>query len=295
MLEQTFIHIPGVGRQTERDLWADGIRSWDDADRFEKRFGRVGARLQQKLDEYIPRSRRAIEEKDAAFFERLCALGEAWRLFPEFADNCVYLDIETTGLSTVFDTVTMVGLYDGRRYQLFIDGDNLQEFPERLKKYSVVVTFNGSGFDLRFLKLAFPELVVPPVHIDLRWVSRKLGMKGGLKEIETKLGIRRPSEIENLTGHDATVLWAKHLRGDKRALAQLIQYNTEDVVHLKAIMEIAYDRLSRKTAAEFLENLAKPVFNGIGKLPDQKACEAIAPREQLEWPRFPFAGKVCKR
>ncbi len=267
MLERTFIHIPGIGRHTERDLWADGIRSWDDADRFEKRFGRVGVRLQQKLDEYIPRSRRAIEQKDAAFFERLCALGEAWRLFPEFADNCVYLDIETTGLSTVFDTVTMVGLYDGRKYHLFVDGDNLQEFPEQLKKYSVVITFNGSGFDLRFLKLAFPQLVVPPVHIDLRWVSRKLGMKGGLKEIESKLGIRRPSEIEDLTGHDATVLWAKHLRGDKHALAQLIQYNSEDVVHLKAIMEIAYDQLSQKTAAEFLESSARPVFNGIGKLP----------------------------
>ncbi len=183
MLQQTFIHIPGIGRHTEKELWASGIKSWDDADRFEKCFGRVGAGLQHKLDEYIPRSRSAIVRKDAAFFERLCALGEAWRLFPEFADNCVYLDIETTGLSTVFDTVTMVGLYDGRKYQLFVDGDNLQELPQHLRKYSLVVTFNGSGFDLRFLKLAFPELVLPPVHIDLRWVTRKLGLKGGLKEV----------------------------------------------------------------------------------------------------------------
>lgn len=264
MLEQTFIHIPGVGRRTEQELWADGIRCWDDADRFEKRFGKVGIRLQQKLDEYIPRSRQAIQEKDAGFFERLCALGEAWRLFPEFADSCVYLDIETTGLSTVFDTVTMVGLYDGRRYQLFVDGHNLQELPEQLRKYSVVVTFNGSGFDLRFLKLAFPDLVLPPVHIDLRWVTRKLGMKGGLKEVEAKLGIRRPSEIEHLSGYDATVLWAKYLRGDKHALSQLVQYNTEDVVHLKAIMEIAYDKLSRTT---FASTTSKPIFSGIRRLP----------------------------
>ena len=205
MLEQTFIHIPGVGRQTERELWADGIRSWDDADLFEKRFGRVGSRLQQKLDDYIPRSREAVKHKDAAFFERLSSLGEAWRLFPEFSGNCVYLDIETTGLSTVFDTVTMVGLYDGRRYKLFVDGDNLQELPIHLRNYSVVVTFNGSGFDLRFLRLAFPDLVLPPIHIDLRWVTRKLGMKGGLKAIETELGIRRPSEVEELTGYDATI------------------------------------------------------------------------------------------
>ncbi len=277
MLEQTFIHIPGVGRQTERELWADGIRCWDDADSFEKRFGHVGARLQQKLDEYIPRSRQAIKEKDAAFFERLSRVGEAWRIFPEFADQCVYLDIETTGLSTVFDTVTMVGLYNGRKYQLFVDGDNLQELPQHLRKYSLVVTFNGSGFDLRFLKLTFPELVLPPVHIDLRWVTRKLGLKGGLKEVEAQIGITRPSEVEELTGFDATVLWAKHLRGDKHALRQLIQYNTEDVVHLKAIMELAYDRLSTQTA-DFLQQSQKTVFNGVSELPRAKRHrKAVAP------------------
>jgi hypothetical protein len=68
-------------------------------------------------------------------------------VFPEFADECVYLDIETTGLSTVFDSVTVVGLYDGRRYSLFTRGDNLDQVQGALAKYSVVVTFNGSGFD----------------------------------------------------------------------------------------------------------------------------------------------------
>jgi predicted nuclease with RNAse H fold len=193
-------------------------------------------------------------------------LGEAWRLFPEFAQDCVYLDIETTGLSTVFDTVTMVGLYDGHKYELFVDGENLHELPKRLEKYPVVVTFNGSGFDLRFLKLAFPELRLPPIHIDLRWITRKLGMKGGLKEIEAKLGLRRAAEVENLTGYDATVLWARYLRGDKGALRSLIQYNTEDVVHLKAIMEVAYDRLSTQTD-EFRANPVKSLFQGVSELP----------------------------
>lgn len=266
MLQQTFIHIPGIGKETERGLWKHGIRSWDDADRFEKRFGAVGARLYQKLDEYIPLSREAVRRKDAGFFERLSRLGEAWRIFPEFADECVYLDIETTGLSPVFDTVTMVGLYDGRKYKVFVEGDNLQEFPAQLQNYSVVVTFNGAGFDLRFLRLAFPELKLPPIHIDLRWVSRRLGIKGGLKSVEEKFGITRPEAVDDLTGYDATVLWAKHLRGEKSALEQLIQYNTEDVVHLKAIMEIAYDRLS-KQAAGFLKASIAPVFTGVAEIP----------------------------
>jgi uncharacterized protein YprB with RNaseH-like and TPR domain/predicted nuclease with RNAse H fold len=266
MLQQTFIHIPGIGKQTELDLWQHGIRSWDDADCFEKRFGAVGARLHQKLDEYIPRSREAIRRKDAAFFERLSTLGEAWRVFPEFVDQCVYLDIETTGLSSVFDTITTVGLYDGRKYKVFVEGDNLQDLPAHLRDYSVVVTFNGAGFDLRFLRLAFPNLVLPPIHIDLRWITRKLGMTGGLKSIETELGLRRAASVEDLTGYDMTVLWAKYLRGEKSALEQLIQYNTEDVVHLKAIMEIAYDRLSKHTAT-FLKHSISPVFTGVGDMP----------------------------
>src|ERR1700722_10841436 len=132
MLRQTFVHIPGIGKQTELALWERGIQSWDDADRFERRFGVVGARLQKKLDDYIPRSREAIRVKDAGFFERLSTLGEAWRIFPDFADKCVYLDIETTGLSSVFDMVTMVGLYDGRKYKVFVEGDNLQDLPAEL-------------------------------------------------------------------------------------------------------------------------------------------------------------------
>ena len=174
----------------------------------------------------------------------------------------------------MFDTVTMVGLYDGRKYELFVDGENLQDLPKRLQKFPVVITFNGSGFDLRFLKLAFPDFKLPPIHIDLRWVTRKLGMRGGLKEIEAKLGLRRAAEVEDLTGYDATVLWAKYLRGDAAALRSLVQYNTEDVVHLKAIMEVADDRLSTETA-EFRKSSAKSLFQGhLGDAQSEKAWQA---------------------
>ncbi len=290
MLEQTFIHIPGIGPLTERQLWEGGIRSWDDAERFEKRFGVVGARLQKKLDEYIPRSKAAVKHRDAAFFERLCAMGEAWRAFPEFSDQCVYLDIETTGLSSVFDTVTLIGLYDGRKYKVFVDGDNLEQFPAELQKYSMVVTYNGSGFDLRFLKLRFPDLILPPIHIDLRWVTRRLGMQGGLKEVETQLKIRRADSIADIDGYEATVLWSKHQRGVSGALDQLIQYNTEDVVHLKAIMEIAYDRLCKETAA-IRGTPGAPLFSGVGDLPKSKK-RALAEDSQ---PAMSIVGHLINR
>jgi len=293
MLQQTFIHIPGIGEQTELQLWKHGIHSWDDTDRFEKCFGAVGPRLQKRLDRYIPLSREAIRRKDASFFQRLSIAGEAWRLFPEFSDDCVYLDIETTGLSSVFDMVTMVGIYDGRKYQVFVEGDNLQDFPAYLKGRSVVITFNGAGFDFRFLKLAFPELSFPPIHIDLRWVTLKLGMHGGLKSIEAELGLTRAESVENISGYDATVLWAKYLRGEKRALEQLIQYNMEDVVHLKAIMEIAYDRLSQ-SRAEFLKNSSASVFSGVSPSPRSNK-RAVMGRASLQSHSSDLVPRLLKR
>lgn len=294
VLQQTFIHIPGIGKQTERDLWLHGIQSWDDADRFEKRFGLAGPRLQRKLDEYIPLSRTAIKNHDAAFFQRLTALGEAWRVFPEFSDDCVYLDIESTGLSTVFDSVTVVGLYDGKRYTVFTQGDNLDGVQRALEKYSVVVTFNGSGFDLRFLKNAFPEMVLPPIHIDLRWIGRRLGYSGGLKELEKNLGIARKADVAEIDGFDATVLWAKYLRGDNSALENLIEYNTEDVVHLKAIMEICYDKMSERTA-EFLRQSIPSLFAGVSELPKgRRRTGAATARKVAVTINRPGSDVVCR-
>lgn len=275
MLEQTFLHIPGIGPRTERDLWESGIRSWDDFAGFFTRPAAISTALRRRLEVYIPKSIEAVSRKDASFFARLSGLGEAWRLFPEFADQCVFLDIETTGLSPVFDTVTMVGLYDGNRYRAFIDGQNLEDLPAELKKYSVVVTFNGSGFDLRFLKLTFKNLELPPIHIDLRWVTRRLGHRGGLKAIEKEFGIHRDEAVEEIDGHDATVLWSRHLRGDVEALQQLITYNSEDVVHLKAIMEMSYDRLAQQTSGALWDG--KELYGGISAFPKTpKARKQIA-------------------
>jgi predicted nuclease with RNAse H fold len=61
------------------------------------------------------------------------------------------------------------------------------------------------------------------------------------------------------------VLWSRHLRGDRRALEQLIAYNTEDVVHLKAIMEMTYDRLAKQVSGIFWDR--KKTYRGVGTLP----------------------------
>ncbi len=252
MLEHTFVHIPGIGKATEQGLWQQGVHTWADADGLESSSRRVRPRALVQLRRYLPESRRALEAKDARFFSRLCGLGEAWRVYSRFAQDCVYLDIETTGLSPGDDEITMVGVYDGEDYTVFIAGDNLDALPEYLHRFRLISTFNGAGFDLRFLRARFPHLPLPPIHIDLRRVTRKLGLTGGLKAIEASLGLERDAAVRDLSGFDAVILWRRYLRGDRRALDLLVEYNRADVVHLKTMMEVCYNRLASEIRMLFV-------------------------------------------
>lgn len=247
MLRNSFIHIPGIGKTTEKSLWDNGLKDWDAAYNA-ARSGRLAGRLASILRDYIPESKEALSNKDIAFFDRIVRLGEAWRFYPELGGNCVFLDIETTGLSSFFDQITVVGLYDGGQYKAFVKGQDLELFIDELRKFSMVVTFNGAQFDLRFIKAHFPDAPIPPVHIDLRFLAKRLGLTGGLKLVEDSLGIRRPKDIQRFSGYDATVLWSRYARGDESALELLIKYNMQDVVNLKTILEIASNKLRRRTA-----------------------------------------------
>jgi hypothetical protein len=253
VLRHTFLHVPGIGASTERALWARGICSWEDAvdalDSSPERLGAAG----RKLEAHLPATLRAAENRDSAYFQRLSRFGESWRMYREFADACVFLDIETTGLSQQRDEITAVGLYDGYHYSAFVKGDNLSHLPQKLRQYAVVITFNGSGFDLPFLRAKLPACV-PPGHIDLRWAARKLGYRGGMKDIEPRFGIKRPKRLAGIDGFEAARLWRQYRRGDKRALTMLIDYNREDVVNLKTIMEQLYARL----ASECIRCFPKP-------------------------------------
>jgi uncharacterized protein YprB with RNaseH-like and TPR domain len=180
---------------------------------------------------------------------RLTGLGEAWRAYSHFARDAVYLDIETTGLSSSDDRITLVGVSGGGAYRVFLAGADLESLPDYLRRYQIIITFNGAGFDLRFLRAAFPGLPLPPLHIDLRRVTHRLGMTGGLKAIERSLGLRRDAAVAHLDGLEAVRLWRRYQRGDRGALDLLVQYNTEDVLHLETIMQTSYAALSSRMLA----------------------------------------------
>lgn len=241
LLTRTFLHLPGVGPKKERKLWKRGIRAWTDFLEFE------GPLLGPSKD---PEARGILEQciahrDDPAFFSGFLKGGHMWRVFPAFSHSAVYLDIETFP-GPGYDEITVIGLYDGAGVQTFVSGENLDRFEVAVAAFDVVVTFNGSLFDLPIIRGHFPHIHLPPIHVDLRWVLRQLGLTGGLKAIEKKLSIARPGPLDGLSGLDAVRLWHQHLHGDPKALETLIAYNSEDIVNLKPLMEYAVEKLSEK-------------------------------------------------
>lgn len=242
MLRHTFLHVPGVGPKTELKFWERGIYCWENYLENPGRLG-LGRRAQLNLDTFIESSLKAVKCGDALFFEHLLPKREIWRIYPEFKDQAVFLDIETTGLGGQGDYITMIGLFNGRQIKTFVRGQNLEDFTTELKNYSVIVTYNGKCFDLPFIKSEFKDLRFTQAHIDLRYFLYRLGYSGGLKRVEANVGIRREKGLEDIDGYLATVLWQKYLQGDQRALQALIRYNIEDVVNLKRLMEFGYNRI----------------------------------------------------
>ena len=59
----------------------------------------------------------------------------------------------------------------------------ISHLSQELKKYKLIVTFNGSVFDLPLLKRHFSDIIPDIPHIDLRFLCAKLGLKGSLKDI----------------------------------------------------------------------------------------------------------------
>ncbi len=233
MLEHTFLHIPGIGPKTEQMLWAKGVLTWEDFLALSRPF------FSKEKDGHIrgelERSRQ--ERRNPLFFARRLQPSEFWRLYESFADQTVFLDIETSGGGPGGDEITVIGLYDGQTVQTFVNGKNLMAFEGALTGFNLLVTFNGSCFDLPYLQRFFRHLTLPPIHIDLRFFLKRVGLKGGLKAIEEQVGLPRDPQVMGLDGYDAVLLWQAYCRGEISALERLILYNTMDIVQLKPLLE----------------------------------------------------------
>lgn len=240
MLDATFLHCPGIGPKTERRLWAAGAESWSEYELRREQLG-ISPASKARLDPLVAESARRLEARDFAWFAEHLPQKEHWRAFPFFSDRVAYLDIETTG-GLESSALTVVGLYDGAEMHQLVRGRDLQRFPDFIVDKAMIVTFFGTGFDLPFLRRAY-GMEFPQLHVDLCFLLKRLGYRGGLKAIEDRLGITRSEDTQGLSGWDAVRLWNLWRGGNARALEVLLDYNREDVLNMEVLLNWAYPRM----------------------------------------------------
>jgi uncharacterized protein YprB with RNaseH-like and TPR domain len=250
MLTATFLHAPGVGPATERSLWNQGAYDWN---LFMAQRGALTIPQRQRLSlmETVAESCEMLAQERRDWFARRLPRKEHWRAVSQFP-KIAYLDIETDG-GMDSSAVTVIGLSDGLETHCYVKGRDLDQFAVDCQDYDGFVTFFGGGFDIPFLKRRFPALgavFADRFHIDLCPLLKRLGHRGGLKRVETQLGIVRVPETEGLDGLDAVRLWRTYRQGGgdaEEALRLLLAYNKEDVINMKPLLEYALPRLQSLT------------------------------------------------
>jgi uncharacterized protein YprB with RNaseH-like and TPR domain len=153
-----------------------------------------------------------------------------------------YLDIETTGLCSFYDEITVIGIClandsGNRLVQLVGDDATKTNLLRTLRSVDKIYTYNGSRFDLPFINFRLRVNLRDYFHHhDLMHDCWKNNLYGGFKAVEQQLGI--PRQLRGIGGAEAAMLWWRYqIDHDRKALDLLLKYNREDVVNLIALKE----------------------------------------------------------
>ena len=263
VLTNTFCHISNIGLKKEIDLWRQGIFTWND---YRKHYPKADC-----LDE----SEKHLTNKNPVFFANALDSDQYWRLVPEFRDSVAYIDIETTGLSKDYNEITTIALYNGKEVRTYVNGQNLNKFKTDIQQYKMIVTYNGKTFDVPFIEKYF-GMRLEHVHIDLRYLLKNLGLTGGLKMIEYKLGIDR-GDLRSVDGFFAVTLWREYQRNkNANALETLLAYNCVDVVNLEFLLLHVFNKNLEATPFSHQKLLQSSVEVKIPFQADKKLIERLA-------------------
>lgn len=261
MIRNSFIFLDGVRFQKEKMLWSQGIKNWDDF-LDAKSIPGIGALAKYHHNRQIMKAKENLYALNSEYFKKIIPQAEHWRLYEFFREEAIFLDIETTGLD--FESnINVIGLFDGINTKIMIRGINLDYkiLQKELLNYKLIITFNGAAFDVPFLKKRYPDLMPNVPHFDLKHCCARLGLTGGLKEIEKQLGIERKNEIvKEFHGGDAAVLWRMYRATmDDYYLNLLIEYNEEDTINLRFIADYVYNGLKKRALEGEIEKLVSPL------------------------------------
>ncbi len=228
MIRSSFIFLEKIGKRKEKNIWKQGVKDWN---KFlsTKKIAGISGKKKYYYDRKIREAQQALLEDNSSYFTDKMPNMEKWRLYSRFKEECGYLDLEIDSRGRI----TMLGISDYYNTSTFMRGFNLEKtlVEKELQKYKLLVTFNGSSFDLPKLKKQLGCRIGIP-HIDLKHLCINLGLKGGLKEVEKALNLNRPT---HLYGNPVELWKAFHASGDKEYLDLLVEYNREDCENLKFI------------------------------------------------------------
>ena len=258
MIRNSFIQIPGIGKKKEIALWNDGVFSWNNYINNKKESGVT-------LDEdrfllHIQKCISNLAKNQVDYFYSTLPSSEEWRLFREFKNHCLYLDIETNGGDSYSGFITTIATYDGNEIKYYVNGNNLDDFVIDVFNYKILITYNGKLFDIPFIENFF-NIELNHAQIDLRYTLASLGFKGGLKSCEQQLGLHR-NGLDGVDGYFAIHLWNDYYyNANQKALESLLAYNIEDSINLEKLMQIAYNMKIDSLGFENFEkipNYSKP-------------------------------------
>jgi uncharacterized protein len=228
LINGCFRHIRSVGPMTESALRERGFLTWEDCLKREADLPLQGRRRKEFIEGII-KSREMLERHDLRYLTSVFPLSEQWRILAAYLQRATFIDCETTGLSRHYSHVSVIAAHHGGGTRAFVYGENLEDFLSLVDEAELLVTFNGSSFDIPFLEKTFNIPLIDCPHIDLRWVAWHAGYRGGLKSIERMFGIKRPADVEGIDGFEAVDLFYRWQSGEKNARRLLIQYCMADV------------------------------------------------------------------
>ncbi len=234
MITQALQHCRGLGPIRLNQLSDAGVRSWHDALQMPHL---IPLGLRTAVTAECERCLQALTENNIRYFVEKFATQDKWRILTQYVDRCSYFDIETTGLE-YDDTITVIACWHKGQLHTFVEHENLDDFLDLLDDIDLLVSFNGSTFDVPRVLAGFhiPELPCP--HIDLRWPCYHRELNGGLKHVTSSLGLHRPDDLQDADGSLAVRLWSSWIHQKNSAdRDQLLRYCAADVLLMVPLAE----------------------------------------------------------
>ncbi len=271
MLINSFCLFKNITFEMEREIWENGIKTWYnylDGKREKYKKSLVKGYFLKQVEESVDK----FELKEIDYFFEKMPREHYWRFFKEFSDKIGYLDIETSGLEKD-SVITLITLYFNGKINCFLQGKNLHDFPKHINKPRILVTYGGNVFDIPMIESYF-GIKLFQRKIDIKYFLNSLGLGGGLKICEKKLGIKR-GLLEGFNGSHAALLWKEYRRYKSlKYLNTLLAYNITDTVNLEKISFKIYNMFLQKYSYPF-EKIAQPKKKEVPFIPNLRVIRKI--------------------